>query len=152
MRKFAIKYLKHTAKEKRQQRINLENQLKELERNLDEDNLSKYNSPKNELDVTYKHIADVIRIRSKCGWYEHDKKSTNFFKKIRKKTRISKYNKKPVADDKEITDETRILEHIREFYETLFKTQEQKTAIGKESFSFFFNLNFFSSFSLPIEL
>ena len=27
-----------------------------------------------------------------------------------------------------------ILEHIREFYETLFKTQEQKTAIELETF------------------
>ena len=27
-----------------------------------------------------------------------------------------------------------ILEHIREFYETLFKTQEQKTAIEMETF------------------
>ena len=40
--------------------------------------------------------------------------------------KISKYNKKLVVDDKEITDQTHILEHIREFYETLFKTGTKK--------------------------
>ena len=42
--------------------------------------------------------------------------------------------KKLVVDDKEITDQTHILEHIREFYETLFKTWGQKTAIEMETF------------------
>ena len=32
-----------------------------------------------------------------------------------------------LVDDKEITDQTHILENISEFYETLFKTQAQKT-------------------------
>ena len=48
--------------------------------------------------------------------------------------KISKYNKKLVVDDKEITDQTHILEHIREFYETLFKTGERKNAIEMETF------------------
>ena len=43
--------------------------------------------------------------------------------------------KKLIADDKEITDQTYILEHIREFYKTLFKTLEQKTVIEMETFS-----------------
>ena len=42
--------------------------------------------------------------------------------------------KKLVIDDKEITEQTHILEHIREFYETLFKTREQKTKIEMEKF------------------
>ena len=57
--------MKHVAKEKRQQRTNLENQLKKLEGKLDEDNLSKYNSVKNGLDEIYDHIAERTRIRSK---------------------------------------------------------------------------------------
>ena len=57
--------MKHVAKEKRQQRTNLENQLKKLEGKLDEDNLSKYNSVKNELDKIYDHIAEGTPIRSK---------------------------------------------------------------------------------------
>ena len=112
VRKFTIKYKKHVAKEKRQQRTNLENQLKKLEGKLDEDNLSKYNSVKNELDEIYDHIAEGKRIRSKCDWYEHGEKSSIFFE-FRKTMRISKYNKKFGVDDKEITDQTHILEHIR---------------------------------------
>ena len=43
MKKFTITYTKRIAQEKWQQRTNLENQLKILEKNLDEeDNLSKY--------------------------------------------------------------------------------------------------------------
>ena len=48
VRKFTINYTKQIAKEKRQQRTNLKNQLKILEKCLDEvDNLSKYNTIKN---------------------------------------------------------------------------------------------------------
>ena len=43
--KFQNYYIKHTAKEKRRQRTNLENQVKILETSLIENNdLSKYNS------------------------------------------------------------------------------------------------------------
>ena len=46
-RKLTINFTKQIAKEKRQQKIKLENQLKILEKNLDEDdNLSKYNNIK----------------------------------------------------------------------------------------------------------
>ena len=49
-------------------------------KDLDEDdNLSKYNNITNELDAIYDHITEGIRIRSKCNWYEHTKKSTIFF-------------------------------------------------------------------------
>ena len=37
-----------------------------------------------------------------------------------------------VVDDREITDQTHILEHISEFYKILFKTREQKTEIEKK--------------------
>ena len=47
VRKFTITYMKHVAEEIWQQKTNLENQLKKLEENLDDDNLSNYNSVKN---------------------------------------------------------------------------------------------------------
>ena len=79
VRKFTIKYTKHLAKEKRQLRTNLENQLKKLEGRLDEDNLRKYDGVKNKLDEIYDHIAEGIRIRGTYDWYEHGEKSTNIF-------------------------------------------------------------------------
>ena len=82
VRKFTINYTKQIAKEKQQQRIMkyLAIELAILEKNLDEDdNLSKYNNIKNELDAIYDHITEAIRIRSKSNWYEHSKKSAEFF-------------------------------------------------------------------------
>ena len=71
---------KRIAKEKRQQRKNLENQLKILEKCLDkDDNLIKYNAIKNELDAIYDNITEGIRIWSKCEWYKHSEKHQNSF-------------------------------------------------------------------------
>ena len=58
---------------------------------MDEDNLTNYDSVKNKLDEIYDHIAEGIRIRSKCDWYEHGEKSTKIFFEFRKITRISKH-------------------------------------------------------------
>ena len=98
---------------------------------MDEDNLSKYDSVKNELDEIR---IRSMRIRSKCDWYEHGEKSTIFFLNLEKQRGSQNTIKKLVIDDKEITEQTHILEHIREFYETLFKTREQKTKIETENF------------------
>ena len=38
----------------------------------------------------YDHIAEGIRIRSKCEWYEHGEKSTKFFLNLQKKARRPK--------------------------------------------------------------
>ena len=132
VRKFTIKYTKYVAKEKRQLKTKLENQLKKHEGKLDKDNLNKYDSVKNELDEIYDHIAEGIRIRSKCDWYEQSEKSTKFFLNLEKQRRSQNTIKKLVIDDKEITEQTHILKHIREFYESLFKARGQKNKIEME--------------------
>ena len=70
---------------------------------MDEDNLSKYNSVKNELDEIYDHIAGSTRIRSKCDWYEHGEKLTLFFG-LEKQRGSQNTIKKLIVDDKEITE------------------------------------------------
>ena len=100
---------------------------------MDEDNLGKYDHVKNELDKIYNHIAEGTRIRSKCDWYNHGEKSTKFFLNLEKQRGSQNTIKKLVVDDKGIIEQTHILEHIREFYETLFKTREQKTEIEMEN-------------------
>ena len=98
----------------------MENQLKILEKSLDkDDNLSKYNVIKNELDAIFDHITEGIRIRSKCKWYEHSEKSTKFFLNLEKQRGAQNAIKKRTVDEKEIIYQTHILEYIREFYETL---------------------------------
>ena len=57
--------------------------MKETEISLDDaNNLSKYNSVKKELDASYDHIAELIRIRRKWDWYEHCEKWTIFWKSL----------------------------------------------------------------------
>ena len=62
------------------------------------------------------------------------RKIDNFFLNLEKQRGSQNTTKKLVIDDKEITEQTHILEHIREFYETLLKTREQKTKIEMEIF------------------
>ena len=52
---------------------------------------------------------------------------------LQKKQHGAQNNRKLIADDKEITDQTQ-LECIREFYENLFKKREQKTTAEIKSF------------------
>ena len=109
----------------------MENQLKILEKCLDEDdNLSKYNAIKNELAAIYDHITEGIRIRSKCDWYEHREKSAKSFLNLEKQRGAQKTIKKVIVDDKEIIDQTHILEYIREFHKTLFKKMQTKNSGG----------------------
>ena len=53
-------------------------------------------------------------------------KNHQFFLNLEKQWGSQNRIKKLVIDDKEITEEAHILEHIREFYKTLSKTQKQK--------------------------
>ena len=66
---------------------------------MDQDNLSKYKSAKNELDEIYDHIVEGIRIRSKCDCYEHGEKSTNFFLNLEKQRGSQNTIKTFVIDD-----------------------------------------------------
>ena len=46
--------------------------------------------------------------------------------KFRKTARGAKYNKKLIIDDTEVTDQTCILNHIKDFYKALFKNESKK--------------------------
>ena len=67
-----------------------------------EENRKLYNLSKNELETIYDHIADGIRIRGKCEWYEHGEKSTNFFLGLEKKRGIQNRIRKLIVEEKEI--------------------------------------------------
>ena len=56
------------------------------------------------------------------------KNQKNFFE-LEKQRGSQNTIKKLAVDNIEITDQTHILERVREFYKTLFKTREQKTEI-----------------------
>ena len=70
-----------------------------------DDNPSKYNSVKNELDAVYGNIIESIRIRSKCDLYEHSKKIKCFLN-LEKQWGSQNAIKKLIVNDTEITDHT----------------------------------------------
>ena len=67
------------------------------------------------MDEIYDHIAERTRISSKCDWYEHGEKLGKLFLNLEEQRGSQNTLKKRVVDDKEITDQTHILQHIREF-------------------------------------
>ena len=52
--------------------------------NNDED-LKICNECKTELDNIYEHLAEGIRVRGKCQWYEESEKLTKFFFNLEKR-------------------------------------------------------------------
>ena len=76
IRKFSMTFSKNLAKEGKQTQIELEDEIKLLEENLN-DNLEDYNKCKNDLDFLYDNITAGIKIKSRCSWYEHREKSSN---------------------------------------------------------------------------
>ena len=91
IRKFTFDYTKTAAKMRKQDKIDLEQKLKNLENNLtSEENRKLYNHYKNKLEAIYDHIAGGIGIRSKCEWHERSEKSTKFFLNLEKKSEASK--------------------------------------------------------------
>ena len=93
VRKFTIKYTKHVTKKKPQLKTNLENQLKKLDRKMDEDNLSKYDSMKNELNKFTTTSQKAHELGVNATGMNMAKNRQNFFQ-FRKTTRISNHNKK----------------------------------------------------------
>ena len=64
----------------------LENKLKIFEKSLScDENIGKYHICKAALDKIYHKIAEGVKIRSKCQWYEESEKSTKYFLNLDKK-------------------------------------------------------------------
>ena len=115
------------AKKERKQREELEVNLKLLEKNLStEENQCLYDKCKRDVEEIYDNIAEGIRIRSRCQWYEEGEKSSKFFLNLEKFNGMQSQIRKIIVNDQEITDPNIILNEIRNFYESLFKKGNSK--------------------------
>ena len=122
IRDFSINFSKILANNTRKRKAELENILKMLEKKLDKDeNLQIYNDYKTELENIYEHIAEGIRIRSKCQWYEEGEKSTKFFLNLEKHRGTQGQIRKILVNGLEITDSGKIQSELKLFYEKLFQ-------------------------------
>ena len=84
----------------------MESELKKLENNLESSNkLRKYESLKIHLELIYDHIAQAVRIRSKCDWYQQGEKSTKFYN-LEKPQDNQNRIRKLIVNKKEINNET----------------------------------------------
>ena len=62
--------------------------------------------------LLYDHIADGVRLRRKCDWYEQGEKSTKFFLNLEKQQGNQNRIRKLIVNEKEIIKETEILNQI----------------------------------------
>ena len=67
-----------------------------------------------------------MRIRSKCNWYEQGEKSTKFFLNLEKQRDNQNGILKLIVNEKEINNESEILNQIKLFYVTLFQNPSQR--------------------------
>ena len=74
----------------------------------------------------YDHITKGIRIRSKCDWYEQSEKSKKHFLNLEKQRGSQNTIKKLVIDDKEITEQTHILNTSENFTKIFSKHGSKK--------------------------
>ena len=62
--------------------------------------------------LLYDHIAEGVRLRRKCDWYEQGEKSTKFFLNLEKQQGNQNRIRKLIVNEKEIIKETEILNQI----------------------------------------
>ena len=127
---------------KREKVSSLEKKLKDLEQNLNNEEAKlQYNSFKDELNDIYEEISNGIKIRSRCNWYELGEKSNKYLLNLEKSRAHKNILRKICSETLEITDLTKIITSIFDFYANLFK-EKLKTNI--ESLN-----NFLSDLSIP---
>ena len=117
----------HRGKYSRSQ-YELEKKLKELEPNLNsEANVNEYAKCKNELELIYERIAEGVKIRSKCQWYEEGENSTKVFLNLDKKQSVKALVRKLEVNEKEIYDQAKINYGIKVFFGEGFKFHKGKS-------------------------
>ena len=121
IRKFSMTFSENLAKEAKQTLKELEDKIKLLEENLNDNNLEDYNKCKNALDILYDNITAGIKIRSRCSWYKHGEKSSKFFLNLEKQRAVNGLLKKVIVNDREISTPLELNREIYEFYQKLFK-------------------------------
>ena len=128
IRCFTINFSKDLENAKKSKHYSLENQLKLLESNLNRaTNLVEYITCKNQLEEIYDDIAEDIKLRNKCQWYEEGEKKTDFFLNP-EKTKVTQGTAKKIEiNNEEIDNSVEINKELERFFENLFERKLKKT-------------------------
>ena len=93
---------------------------------MPEKNQCLYDKCKRDLEKICDNVAEGIRIRSRCQWYEEGEKFSKFLLNYEKFTGTQSQIRKIIVNDQKITDPNQILIEIRNFYESVFKKGDPK--------------------------
>ena len=134
IRKFSIRYLKVIAKEKRNKQLELESKLKILEKSLSCDkDIEEYHKYKADLDESYDNIAEGVKIRSRCQWYEENEKSTKYFLNLEKKLTEKSTVGRLVTDNKDLVKNNNISNEIFSYSRSLFERTNQTDKLNRNT-------------------
>ena len=143
-----IRYSKENAKTRRDNLVNLENELKQVEEQLNSENVGeagiKRENLKRLIDEEYRYIMEGNIVRSRAVWYELGEKNNKYFLSLEKQN-IKRTSIRKLIDKegKEIEDPTKILTEVRSFYQNLYQKKNNYTIYRRL-------LGFFENKSLPM--
>lgn len=124
IRSFSVPYCIKKSKDKKKFKLDLENQLKQLQSEIDQnttpENLEAFNSTKKELETIERHTANGHIFRSKCKWYEEGEKNTKYFTSLEKRNYDNKVISQLQIDNKIIESPKEILDEEKKFYSNLY--------------------------------
>ena len=126
MQKFSIRYSKVIPKEKRKKQHELENKLQILEKSLSSNkNVEEYHKCKVDLYEIYDNIAEGVKVRSKCQWFEESEKSTKYSLNLEKKQAKRSTIQRLVTDKIDLVKHNDINNEIFSSFKSLFERTDQ---------------------------
>ena len=84
-------------------------------------NIEEHHQYKADLDEIYDNIAEGIKIRSKCQWYEESEKSTKYFLNLEIKQAEKSTTRRLVADKNDLVKHNDINNEIFSCFKSLFE-------------------------------
>ena len=136
IREESIKYsakVKHN-KIKKEKELIKEIEILEQSDNL---NLDKINNKKQILETIRKDYIEGSIVRSRIQWLNESEKPTKYFLSLENRNYIDKTIRKIIINDETVTNQDKILKHIKDFYQNLFKKHDQD--FNEDSFYQTFN-------------
>ena len=124
---FSITYTKKIAKEKRANKLNLENKIASFNSLNTDENDENFKKAREDLEKIYDDIATGIRIRAKINWYELGEKSNKYFLNLEKKNAVTSTITKITDENKLITNQKDVLASLDKFYKNLFTNKNTKS-------------------------
>ena len=139
IRKFCMRFSKQIAKQRKSEYKEIEDKIEEIEKEdgweKDENLTVKHDDLLKKLEEKSNYITEGIILRSKARWYEVGEKSNKYFLSLEKRNKAKTHIRKLVGkDNKEITDPSKILENVREYFSSIFQSKSDKTESECKSF------------------